>query len=75
MELMKRAPFLFRFGIPSKRRQGESIPPDKLFCSAEPAFIVWILLKVVLNFVQQTPPKEKRVRGLSFFLTGMLGRS
>jgi hypothetical protein len=38
-------------------RQGESIPPDKLFRPAESALIIWILLEIVSNFVQQTPPK------------------
>ena len=40
-------------------RQGESIPPDKLFRPAESALVVliiWILLEIVSNFVQQTPP-------------------
>ena len=36
-------------------RQDESIPPDKLFRPAESALIVWILLEIVSNFVQQTP--------------------
>src|SRR3989338_4221738 len=41
-------------------RQGESIPPDKLFRPAESALvflIIWILLEIVSNFVQQTPPQ------------------
>jgi hypothetical protein len=38
-------------------RQGESIPPDKLFRPAESVLIIWILLKIVSNFVQQTPPE------------------
>jgi len=37
-------------------RQGESFPPDKLFRPAESALIIWILLEIVSNFVQQTPP-------------------
>src|SRR3990167_8497134 len=43
-------------------RQGESIPPDKLFRPAESALVVliiWILLEIVSNLVQQTPPKLK----------------
>jgi hypothetical protein len=42
-------------------RQGESIPPDKLFRPASPALvilIIWILLEIVSNFVQQTPPRQ-----------------
>src|SRR3990167_10580601 len=38
-------------------RQGESIPPDKLFRPAESVLIIWILLEIVSNFVQETPPK------------------
>src|SRR3989344_1095749 len=38
-------------------RQGESKTPDKLFPPAESALIIWILLEIVSNFVQQTPPK------------------
>ena len=34
-----------------------SFPPDKLFRPAESVLIVWILLEIVSNFVQQTPPK------------------
>src|SRR3989338_10036251 len=40
-------------------RQGESIPPDKLFRPASSALVVliiWILPEIVSNFVQQTPP-------------------
>ncbi|MBU6426620.1 hypothetical protein KGQ27_00005, partial [Patescibacteria group bacterium] len=42
-------------------RQGESIPPDKLFRPAESillVLIIWILLEIVSNFVQQTPHYE-----------------
>src|ERR1035437_862450 len=41
-------------------RQGESKTPDKLFRPAESfllVLIIWILLEIVSNFVQQTPPK------------------
>ena len=40
-------------------RQAESIPPDRLFRPASSALvflIIWILLEIVSNFVQQTPP-------------------
>ncbi|MGB8816089.1 MAG: hypothetical protein WCC74_02570, partial [Minisyncoccia bacterium] len=39
-------------------RQGESKTPDKLFRPAESillVLIIWILLEIVSNFVQQTP--------------------
>ena len=43
----------------NQSRQGNSIPPEKLFRPAESALvflIIWILLEIVSNFVQQTPP-------------------
>ena len=36
-------------------RGRKSIPPDKLFRPAESVLIIWILLEIVSNFVQQTP--------------------
>jgi len=42
--------------------EGESETPDKLFRPAESflvVLIIWILLEIVSNFVQQTPPKLK----------------
>ena len=65
-------------------RQGESIPPDKLFRPAESfllVLIIWILLEIVSNFVQQTPHmKTKRpLRPFCFHLwveeTGRESRS
>ena len=41
-----------------KPRQGESKTPDQLFRPAESALlvlIIWTLLEIVSNFVQQTP--------------------
>ena len=46
-------------------RQGESFPPDKLFRPAESALVVliiWILLEIVSNFVQYTPPSVRSSR-------------
>ena len=40
---------------------GRILSPDKLFRPAESALIIWILLKIVSNFVQQTPPEKKIV--------------
>ena len=51
-------------------RQGESIPPDKLFRPAESVLIIWILLEIVSNFVQKTPQITKITHGwgaISFF--------
>jgi hypothetical protein len=47
-------------------RQGESFPPDKLFRPAESALIIWILLEIVSNFVQQTPPKNYALKNLHY---------
>jgi len=41
---------------------GRSIPPDKLFRPAESALVVliiWILLEIISNFVQNIPPKNE----------------
>ena len=53
-------------------RQGESIPPDKLFRLASSALvflIIWILLEKHSNFVQQTPHlKIPPLRGGDFLM-------
>ena len=51
-------------------RQGESKTPDKLFRPAESflvVLIIWILLEIVSNFVQQTPQEEKQPNNLAVF--------
>src|SRR3989338_4301148 len=50
-------------------RQGESIPPDKLFRPAESILIIWILLEIISNFFQQTPPKF----GIQISVKNMVG--
>ncbi len=45
----------------NQSRQGESETPDKLFRPAESillVLIIWILLEIVSNFVQQTPQNK-----------------
>ena len=37
----------------------KSFPPDKLFRPAESALIIWILLEIVSNFVQNIPPENE----------------
>src|SRR3989344_5198378 len=60
-------------------RQGESIPPDKLFRLASSALvflIIWILLEIVSNFVQQTPHRLRAHlgEGGDALLDGGMGR-
>jgi hypothetical protein len=38
---------------------GRILSPDKLFRPAESVLIIWILLEIVSNFVQQTPPENE----------------